>query len=62
MAHAEICPVCGGKGQLCAMNPLQTGATQVCHGCSGSGWVTIQDPAPFIPTVKGSVKRKKHEV
>ena len=44
MAHAEICPVCNGSGQL---NPMgQDSSTVVpqsqnCHGCSGKGWVEI---------------------
>jgi hypothetical protein len=53
MAHAELCPVCAGRGQVFTMNPLYTGDTQVCHGCGGTGWVTVQDPPPLIPTVKG---------
>lgn len=30
MAHAEICPVCSGKGKGC-------------HGCKGEGWVSVDD-------------------
>ena len=44
MAHAEICPVCEGKGKV---------KKKPCHGCSGLGWVTVQDeqsyPVPYYP-------------
>ncbi len=38
MAHAEICPVCKGTGRK-----LDQG---VCHGCGGSGWVTVGTEYP----------------
>jgi hypothetical protein len=39
MSHAEICPVCRGSGNY---NNNQ------CHGCSGYGWITVQDTIPYI--------------
>jgi hypothetical protein len=52
MAHAEICPVCNGKGTI-----EQNGATdpKTCHGCNGKGWVTVGEAktppssAPWAP-------------
>ena len=60
MAHAEICPVCSGKGQVALSAPFTTGATRPCHGCGGTGWVMVQDPAPFIPTVKAEDENITH--
>jgi len=39
--HAEICPVCVGKGVVYGI--AETGAcpTETCHGCNGKGWVTV---------------------
>ena len=34
--HAELCPVCMGKGVL----PEGTSSKE-CHGCLGKGWVTV---------------------
>ncbi len=49
MAHAETCPICWGKGKI-----QEPGSTAVCdkacHGCNGSGWVSVQDaPVPLMP-------------
>jgi len=46
MAHAELCPVCYGKGGLVNRHgaPVVDDCGQVkCHGCGGRGWVTVQD-------------------
>ena len=42
MAHAEICPVCKGKGRI-------DGNT--CHGCDGKGWIAIRSEEyfPVVP-------------
>jgi len=43
MSHAEICPVCKGKGKI---------DDKPCHGCGGLGWITIQDNNyPIIPYI-----------
>ena len=34
--HAELCPVCMGKGVI----PEGTSSKE-CHGCLGKGWVTV---------------------
>lgn len=45
MTHAEICPVCNGKGQIqidkskSAINMFNI----TCHGCNGQGWITLSD-------------------
>ena len=54
MAHAEKCPLCGGSGQIETPPPKDSTQaslnTKLCHGCGGSGWVTVQDPGvPYIP-------------
>lgn len=48
MAHAERCPICFGKGTI----PVDdyTGATKVCHGCGGKGWVEVSD-SPIYPVL-----------
>jgi len=45
--HAEKCPVCGGTGRV-NLEPdpgttAQMGNEVLCHGCGGSGWVTVAD-------------------
>jgi len=35
MAHAQICPVCMGKGKL------PNG--DICNGCFGKGWIEVSD-------------------
>jgi hypothetical protein len=47
MAHSEICPICSGKGKV-----DKNGKEETCHGCGGSGWITVQDttcPYPVYP-------------
>jgi len=51
--HAELCPVCRGKGVVAHPNPLRCGETTSCHGCGGTGWITIRDDPPYIPIAKG---------
>ena len=43
MSHAERCPVCYGSGELPEKNRLSETKPTICHGCGGSGWVTVQD-------------------
>lgn len=46
MAHAEICPVCCGRGRS-DFKEEKSGTTihksQPCHGCNGRGWVEVSD-------------------
>jgi hypothetical protein len=42
MAHSELCPVCKGSGVF-------DGRT--CHGCGGSGWVTVHDGVKYAPPI-----------
>ena len=57
MNHAEKCPVCGGSGEVQVPYVKQEGSTAAlptvipkrCHGCGGSGWVTVQDVPIFWP-------------
>jgi|WetSurMetagenome_2_1015567.scaffolds.fasta_scaffold02220_9 hypothetical protein len=52
MAHAEKCPICNGSGVLpLLVSNDSTNAhpqTKVCHGCSGYGWITVQDTIPYV--------------
>ena len=54
MAHAEICPVCRGRGTV-RDDPPKTNRTGVtdpehrCHSCNGKGRITVQDPPLFKP-------------
>lgn len=54
MSHAEICPICKGKGTI--EDKESTCGGKSCHGCSGSGWVTVQDQYPIsnLPSHKWS--------
>ena len=47
MSHAERCPICFGKGNIFTPNCYSTdgGTTETCHGCGGTGWITVQDEA-----------------
>jgi len=60
--HAELCPVCKGSGKYrSSMDCNHTSITYTectCHGCGGTGWITITDdttpeypyPNPFNNT------------
>ena len=43
--HAEMCPVCHGKGKI--WKPLENstspGYDVTCHGCGGRGWISVED-------------------
>ena len=45
MKHAELCPVCQGKGELPLTFPANamkdSSATMACHGCDRKGWVEV---------------------
>ena len=47
MAHAEICPICHGRGKI--KNPASvTAPVEVtCHGCGGRGWVEVGDESAY---------------
>ena len=58
MAHAETCPVCGGRGSVALGIVDNTSTVQqyplLCHGCGGLGWVTVEDsPLPAYPILGG---------
>ncbi len=36
--HAELCPVCDGRG---AINNELTSQYTTCHGCNGKGWIIV---------------------
>jgi hypothetical protein len=50
MSYAERCPVCNGAGKVYT-NYYDGAQQKTCHGCSGTGWVTVWDitdqPAPW---------------
>ena len=51
MAHAEKCPICGGRGTVQHLQPPQytttgdweAGPPVLCYGCGGKGWVEVAD-------------------
>jgi len=46
MSKAQICPVCLGKGKVIEkQGEYSTRSDQynICHGCLGYGWVTVQN-------------------
>lgn len=50
MAHAQICPICGGKGNKIreGTEHLTSPTKETCNGCGSKGWVEVQDAAPNI--------------
>jgi len=45
MKHAEICPICKGRGRVPEDPEWDSGpfpGTRVCHGCDGKGWVEVE--------------------
>ena len=51
MAHAEICPICNGEGQVKDKRNPSPHAMKQCHGCGGTGWITVQEPSPIVPKI-----------
>lgn len=46
MAHAEICPVCGGTGEYTREGD---NVSSKCHGCDGDGWIQVCDESkPWV--------------
>ena len=44
MSHAELCPICKGKGLVKGdLKDSTASYDKICHGCGGLGWVTIRD-------------------
>lgn len=56
MAHAEKCPVCYGEGKV-SEGPGALGEKKTCHGCGGTGWVTVQDPSHYPITHEKEPKK-----
>ena len=48
---AVLCPVCSGKGTTRSTDPIETGASYPCHGCSGLGWVSVAADKPDEPNI-----------
>jgi len=42
MSKAVRCPVCGGTGKIIDDGYTTSIGTKPCHGCGGSGLVTVQ--------------------
>jgi len=65
MSHAQLCPVCGGRGKFFAVNDKKEVTETTCHGCKGKGWVTVLDNIRLIRggslTMKKPVGKKKKE-
>lgn len=63
MKHAELCPVCHGKGRLPSDDRDFTTSKwePICHGCSGRGWVEVGNDPPcptmFPPAIYTLVTR-----
>jgi len=54
MAHAEVCPICHGKGKIPNPENVTAPVEITCHGCGGKGWVPVSDdsypyPYTYIP-------------
>ena len=53
--HAELCPVCEGKGintRVTVEWDTPEGREHehpTCHGCDGRGWVPVEDDKPTPP-------------
>jgi len=48
--HAEICPICSGKGEIPVNYPCwcPSKETKPCHGCGGKGWIQVSDEYRYI--------------
>jgi len=73
MAHAQICPLCGGRGKISkSLSEIQEEShrldrpmsdienTRSCHGCHGRGWIEVADTSPSQGPWK--IKWGKHEI
>jgi len=52
--HAEICPICKGKGEEydSTLAAQQASPYKPCHGCNGKGWVEVGgDKQSVIPSI-----------
>ena len=49
MAHAELCPVCKGAGNIAPFY-------DACHGCGGRGWVPELDEDEVVNISIGSIQ------
>jgi len=58
MSHAEICPVCQGKGVIYGIAESGAYPSTKCQGCHGCGWVVIPDPPANIPQIYNKVKNE----
>jgi len=45
--HAEICPICGGKGKI--KNSENTCAEITCPGCNGRCWIEVSNGQQVFP-------------
>jgi hypothetical protein len=75
MSHAEVCPVCGGRGWVYpdvgyydTTPPEYYGGTgwfwKICNGCGGKGWIVVPD-GPEDPAASTKINyvpgEEKHE-
>ena len=42
-SHAEVCPICHGRGTIEVGGTCWNKQYKTCHGCGGKGWVTVYD-------------------
>jgi len=43
MGRAVVCPICNGTGKVKPTISYNDDKGQICHGCSGKGWVEVSD-------------------
>jgi hypothetical protein len=46
----QICPICGGSGQVHESRQegsSYAGGMKTCHGCGGKGWIQTQCDCPY---------------
>jgi len=49
MAHAEICPICHGRGKIRNPEDITTPMEITCHGCGGKGWIEVSNERSYYP-------------
>ena len=49
--HKTTCPICNGEGQVKDKRNPSPDAMKQCHGCGGTGWITVQEPSPIVPKI-----------
>lgn len=65
MSHSEICPICNGKGKKQIFTPTSSSTMpilEICNGCGGCGWITVQDGEYNYNLTGGKYENKNNKM